>query len=115
MKHDTDLGNEKSLSEYFAVSAQRVITVDVAKYEQYLIGSDLNDDQKEEFLQAIWAFVSTFVELGFGVHPLQEVCGEDAQRPEQGPKKAFDQVRLQDRRTSVTKRDSGPTGCPEVE
>ena len=101
MKHDTDMGSDKSLSEYFAVSAQRIITVDVAKYEQYLDGSDLSDEQKEEFLQAIWMFVSTFVELGFGVHPLQE--------------DAFDQVRSEDHRKSVTKRDNGPTGCLEVE
>lgn len=115
MKHDTDMGSDKSLSEYFAVSAQRIITVDVAKYEQYLDGSDLSDEQKEEFLQAIWMFVSTFVELGFGVHPLQEACGQDDKRIEQRPKDAFDQVRSEDHRISATKRDNGPSGCLEVE
>jgi len=93
MKDDINTGNEKSLSEYFAFSTQRILTVDVEKYEQYLHGSNLNGDQKEEFLQAIWVFVSTFVELGFGVHPLQEVCVKDDKKPEQGPKQAFDQVR----------------------
>ena len=48
------------------------------RYQQYLDGSDLNDAEKEEFLQALWQIIVGFVELGFGVHPTQEVCVKDA-------------------------------------
>jgi uncharacterized protein YeaC (DUF1315 family) len=115
MKHDTDMGNDKSLSEYFAVSAQRIITVDVAKYEQYLDGSDLSDEQKEEFLQAIWMLVSTFAELGFGVHPLQEACGKNNESPEQRPKDAFDQVRSDELLQIEPKNRTGPHDRLEAE
>ncbi|WP_373086902.1 hypothetical protein [Sneathiella sp.] len=115
MKDDINTGTEKSLSEYFAFSTQRILTVDVEKYEQYLQGSNLDDDQKEEFLNAIWAFVSAFVELGFGVHPLQEVCGQDDQRPKQGPKVAFDQVRSEQLSQIEPKSRTGPHGRLEAE
>lgn len=38
----------------------------------------MSEAEKEEFLQALWQIIVSFVDLGFGVHPLQEVCGKDA-------------------------------------
>ena len=69
---------EKRLAVTFDASARRVLTVDVKKYEALLDDPSLSEAQKEEFLRAIWSVVVTFVELGFGVHPLQEVCGQDS-------------------------------------
>lgn len=68
--------DNKALIEQFSGVARPVITVDVEKYQQYLDGSGLSEDQKEEYLEAMWAVVVAFVELGFGVHPLQDVCGD---------------------------------------
>ena len=60
--------------------AKPVLTIDYALYEQYFEGSDLSDAQKQEFLDALWSIIVGFVDLGFGVHPLQQIpsdaCGQ---------------------------------------
>ena len=60
--------------------AKPVLTIDYALYEQYLEGADLSDAQKQEFLDALWSIIVGFVDLGFGVHPLQQIpsdaCGQ---------------------------------------
>ncbi len=86
---DTDI----ELAGRFDASAQPIVTVDVEKYQSFLDESDLTDEQKEEFLNAIWSIVVSFVELGFGVHPLQEVCGQNSEDSSQRPKDVFDRVR----------------------
>lgn len=80
----------------FEASARPIVTVDVNKYQAFLDESDLNDAEKEEFLEAVWSIVVTFVELGFGVHPLQEVCGQNSEISSERPKDAFDRVRSED-------------------
>lgn len=47
-------------------------------YDQYaacLEDCDLTDEQKREFLEAMWTIISAFVDLGFGHHPVQHVLG----------------------------------------
>lgn len=68
--------NESNLGESDPVSrapppSRRVITVDVKQYEAWLDSTDLTPAQKAEFIEALWSIVMAFVELGFGVHPLQ--------------------------------------------
>ena len=98
MKDEFKTNGSTSLTENFASSAQRVITIDVAKYDQYMRDTGMNQEQKEEFLRAMFSIVMTFVELGFGVHPLQQVdqqepCGQHEKCSDQGAKDAFDRVR----------------------
>lgn len=50
------------------------LTIDYALYERYLDDCDLTDGQKREFLDNLWNFIVCFVDLGFGVHPLQQAC-----------------------------------------
>lgn len=50
------------------------LTIDYALYERYLDDCDLTDEQKREFLDNLWNFIVCFVDLGFGVHPLQQAC-----------------------------------------
>ena len=76
MKDDTRTPETSDLSEDFRVSARSILTVDVEKYQSWLDNSELSQAQKEGFLQALWSIVVSFVELGFGVHPLQETCGQ---------------------------------------
>lgn len=76
-----DLNNksdDKGLSSKFDKSARPRLSVDVERYQAYLDGSNMSQAEKEEFLQALWQIIVSFVDLGFGVHPLQEVCGKDA-------------------------------------
>ena len=57
------------------------ITVDWKLYEHHLAASDLTDDQKREFLEALWYILITFVDLGFGIEPVQQVMTTAATRP----------------------------------
>ncbi len=49
------------------------LTIDWELYGKYLDESDLSEAQKQEFLETLWSIVVSFVDLGFGVHPLQQV------------------------------------------
>lgn len=95
------------LAKSFDASARRVLTVDVTKYQALLDDPNLSQAQKEEFLRALWSIVVTFVELGFGVHPLQEVCGQDSEFSFPSAKKAFDQVKSKEPVETIDDRDSG--------
>jgi len=56
------------------------LTVDYALYERYLADSGLSDAEKQEFLDALWSIIVSFVDLGFGIHPLQQAnpdCGQE--------------------------------------
>ncbi|WMS43117.1 hypothetical protein RDV64_01550 [Acuticoccus sp. MNP-M23] len=54
-------------------AAARRAEFDVARYAALLEGSDLTEAQKGQFLEALWSIIVAFVDLGFGVHPLQQV------------------------------------------
>jgi len=60
----------------FDAAARRIIQVDVERYQAYLDGTSMTDQQKRDFLQAMWLVMISFVELGFEVHPIQDVCGK---------------------------------------
>ncbi|MEO9826913.1 MAG: hypothetical protein ABJF50_21140 [Paracoccaceae bacterium] len=49
---------------------------DLLRYQGYLEGSDLTQSQKDEVPVAWWSIISTFVELGFRSHPVQQACGK---------------------------------------
>ena len=58
-------------------SAPPILKIDYALYQHYLDDSDLNENEKQEFLDTIWSIIVSFVDLGFGVHPVQQVLGEE--------------------------------------
>lgn len=62
--------------------APRIVMVDYEKYVHLLEDSDLSDDQKQEFLQAVWGIICEFVSLGFGVHPVQQAQSACGKQPE---------------------------------
>lgn len=95
MKDETRNPETSDLSDDFRASARSVLTVDVEKYQSWLDSSEMSQAQKEEFLQALWSIVVSFVELGYGVHPLQETCGQDDPDGADTPTDAPDQVDLQ--------------------
>ena len=115
MSDDKKNGEYKHLADSFDASARPIVTVDIEKYQSYLDDPSLSVEQKDEFLQALWSIVVTFVELGFGVHPLQEVCGQDSEIFFQRPKEDFDKVRSKDLNETENDRDSSPMGGLEVE
>ena len=96
MRDELETGKLTEVGGSFAHAAQRVVTVDIDKYQEYLDGSGMSAEEKEEFLKAVWSVVMVFVDLGFGVHPLQEVCGKDGDADDQRPCVAFDKVKSDD-------------------
>lgn len=54
-----------------------VVTFDVSRYEHFLEDQGLNAEQKRAMLEALWSIIVSFVDLGFGVHPVQQACGQN--------------------------------------
>ncbi len=58
-------------------SAHRpAIKIDYSLYEEHLEGDDMTAAQKRELLDTLWNIIVGFVDLGFGVHPVQQVLDE---------------------------------------
>lgn len=66
----------KELESEFNPAAKPRVEIDIDKYQSYLDGSGLTPEQKDDFLRALWTIMVTFVDLGFGVHPVQQACGQ---------------------------------------
>ena len=57
---------------------RQALTLDVDYYQSLMDDADISEDKKREFVEALWSIVVCFVDLGFGIHPLQQV-GETGQ------------------------------------
>ena len=53
------------------------LSFDYEEYTPYLEDADLTEDQKREFLETLWNIMVSFVDLGFGIHPIQQAGGEE--------------------------------------
>lgn len=69
-------GNDRTLLQAFDQASNGTLRIDVERYQHMLDSADLSEDQKREVLEALWTIIVTVVELGYGVHPMQEVCGQ---------------------------------------
>jgi hypothetical protein len=58
-----------------------IVTVDYERYAHFLEEADLTEKQTREFLQIIHNIIISFIDLGFGVHPLQQACGQGENNP----------------------------------
>lgn len=82
--NQTKKPNAESVSQRPASQPARrrpALTIDYALYEHYLTEADLSDAQKRAFLDTLWSIITAFVDLGYGVHPIQqsaapEICGQ---------------------------------------
>ncbi len=82
---DDDTALDRSLKIIFENSAESRLEIQLKKYEAYLDDPTLSDAEKERFIGALWDIINAFVDLGFGIHPAQqvfeqEVCGKLADR-----------------------------------
>ncbi|WP_127145217.1 hypothetical protein [Pelagibacterium montanilacus] len=82
--HDQRNSTRGELGDQFdlAVAAKPPpsIEIDTAKYQKYLDDPTLSDEQREEIIQALWSIITVSVDLGFGVHPAQQVQDADSQQ-----------------------------------
>lgn len=74
-KNAPDLG--KAVAGAFENKPIKSLTIDAERYQHMLDDSGMSEAEKAEFLEALWSIVVAFVELGYGIHPAQEVCGQD--------------------------------------
>jgi len=114
MKHYKGADNTSEFIETFSTASRPTLSIDTARYQDYLDGADLTPEQKEAFLQGLWSIVVTFVELGYGVHPLQEACGKDHKTDGESPAQAADAVLSGDQNTAKPLEKPAPPGKPEV-
>lgn len=49
------------------------IGLDTAHYQSFLDDYDIPEAQKQELIEALWAIIVQFIDLGFGVHPITSV------------------------------------------
>ena len=75
-KEDDEMMDGLQVLEARERGGRPAIALDVAKYEHLLEDTELSEAQKQEFLEALWEIVVAFVDLGFGVHPVQQACGQ---------------------------------------
>lgn len=52
------------------------IQFDAQEFAHFLDESDLTHEQKLEYIQTVWQIVLQFIDMGFGIHPLQQACGQ---------------------------------------
>ncbi len=53
------------------------LNIDWRVYEEYLEDESLSEDQRQEFLEGLWHIIVSFVDMGFELHPVQQVGGEE--------------------------------------
>jgi hypothetical protein len=56
-----------------AASRRPALTLDVARYEAMLADPALSEAERTAFLELLWEIIVGFVDLGFHIHPLQQV------------------------------------------
>ncbi|NVK20603.1 MAG: hypothetical protein HWE30_18075 [Methylocystaceae bacterium] len=85
-----DGNDHKSLLQHFEAAAgkdgKKTLSIDVERYQNMLDEPGLTEDQKRQAIEALWSIIIAFVELGYGVHPAQEVCGKHQKSPEEQDK-----------------------------
>ena len=63
--------------EFNPETAPPHLSIDWDAYLPLLENEDISEEQKRELIEALWSIMVSFVDLGFGIHPLQQVCGQD--------------------------------------
>ncbi len=52
------------------------LSIDWEVYAAMLEGSDMPLEQQKELIETLWSIVVSFVDLGFDLNPVQQICGE---------------------------------------
>lgn len=63
--------------EFNPETAPPSLTIDWDAYLPLFEDEDISEAEKRELIEALWSIVVSFVDLGFGVHPVQQACGQD--------------------------------------
>lgn len=56
------------------------LTLDVDYFQGFLDDPDISEDEKRELIEVIWSIVVSVIDLGFGVHPVQQAIQDTSLR-----------------------------------
>lgn len=104
--HDFD--RSEMLQHFEAAAGQKTLSVDVERYDHMLENSGMTAEERRQTLEALWSIVVTFVELGYGIHPVQEACGKDEKLSELWDKSEPDALECEDIK-SKDDRENAPS------
>jgi hypothetical protein len=74
-KIEIDEGKKKEISITNGTKSTKgwpALQLDVEYYQAFLDDEDITEEQKKELIETIWNIVVTFVDLGFGIEPVQQ-------------------------------------------
>ena len=52
------------------------LTIDWEEYGRHLEESDLSEEDKRACIEALWSVMVSFVDMGFRLAPVPEICGQ---------------------------------------
>jgi hypothetical protein len=52
------------------------LELDFEAYAPYLESADISEEDKRQLIEMLWSIVVSFVQLGYGLTPAQQVLGE---------------------------------------
>ena len=67
---------ERKAAQIEALPAAPALEFDWRAYDDFLDRSELSEDQRRELLETLWSIVVSFVDLGFGLHPIQRAVAD---------------------------------------
>lgn len=53
------------------------LSIDWDAYLPFFEDEDVSEEDKRQMIEALWSIMVGFVDLGFGIHPIQQACGKD--------------------------------------
>ncbi len=78
--HEHPMKKAKTSAPESASTQQKLaIQFDAQDFVHFLGESDLTEAQKLEYVQTVWTIVLQFVDMGFGLHPIQQASGQLAE------------------------------------
>ncbi len=76
----------------------KALSVDVVQFQHYLDDCEGSTEEKSEYLELVFQIVLHFVDLGYGIHPLnsamEECCGQLSETPKPDTLTTPDAVKL---------------------
>ena len=93
------------------------VTLDYKLYEHFLEDTGLSEDQKREFLAALWSIICEFVAMGFEVHPVQQAqnaCGRLGEARTNPPVLTENEVNCEGSILATDFKKAAGRDCPHV-
>ncbi|UWR57094.1 hypothetical protein [Phaeobacter inhibens] len=68
-----------------SASTRPSLSIDWEVYAAMLEDSDMPLEQQKELIETLWSIVVAFVDLGFDLNPVQQICGEAGDLGQEDP------------------------------